>query len=242
MHGHYINVMDPLRALKKAWIEGIIPDKIYELILSRFHYTIEGIDRIESTSQLNFPIAYVEPSALISPGGHHGYGILFARTIPMPFDGDIRIIIQISAPLVAYGLKGTIHAVLAHEFLHYLDLIRRLHRNYMISDEITSDLFESVYADSSRALEPGAVFTDRTLIRHIKRRFIGGFIDRRLERKVVQQWIEKGLLQTTISMDRNTINLSASSMGAVRLTESLAKRLDVMYEKSQRIRGRRRLY
>ena len=234
--------MDPLRALKKARMQGTIPDKIYDLILSRFHYTIEGIDRIESASQLDFPIAYVEPSALISPGGHHGYGILFARTIPMPFNGDIRIIIQISAPLVAYGLKGTVHAVLAHEFLHYLDLMRRLHRNQMISDEITSDLFESAYADSSRALEPGAVFTDRTLIRHIKKKFIGGFIDRRLERKVVQQWIEKGLLQTAISMDRNTISLSASSMNAVRLPEDLARRLDAMHEKSQRIRSRRRLY
>lgn len=234
--------MDPLSALKKARIKGIIPDKVCDLILSRFHYTVGGIDRIESASQLNFPIAYVEPSALITPGGHHGYGILFARTIPMLFNGDIRIIIQISAPLVAYGLKGTVHAVLAHEFLHYLDLIRRLHRKHMVSDEITSDLFESAHADSGRALEPGAVFTDRTLIRHIKKRFIGGFIDRRLERKVVQQWVEKGLLQTSISLDRNTINLSASSMSSVRLPETMARRLDVMYEKSQRIRSRRRLY
>ena len=234
--------MDPLRALKKARIQGIIPDKVCDLVLNRFHYTIEGIDRIESASQLDFPLAYVEPSALVTPGGHHGYGILFARTIPMPSDGDIRIIIQISAPLVAYGLKGTVHAVLAHEFLHYLDLIRRLHRNHMVSDEVTSDLFESAYADSSRTLEPGAVFTDRTLIRHIRKKFVGGFIDRRLERKVVQQWIEKGLLQTAISMDRNTINISASSMNAVRLPDALARRLDAMYEKSQRIRSRRRLY
>lgn len=234
--------MDPLRALRKARIKGIIPDETYELVMSRFHYALEGISRIESASQLDFPIAYVEPSVLVTPGGHHGYGILFARTIPMHFNGDIRIIIQISAPLIAYGLKGTIHAVLAHEFLHYLDLIRRLHQKHMISDEITSDLFESAYADSSRVLEPGAVFTDRTLIGHVKKRFIGGFIDRRLEKKVVRQWIEKGLLRTAISMDRNTINLSASSMSAMRLPDALARRLDMMYKKSQRIRNRRRLY
>ena len=47
------------------------------------------------------------------------FGILFARTIPVWFEEKFQVVIQISAPLVAYGLKGTIHAILAHEFLHF---------------------------------------------------------------------------------------------------------------------------
>ena len=48
---------------------------------------------------------------------------------------------------MAYGLKGTVHAVLAHEFLHYLELARRASRMEMVSDEVTSSLFESEFAD-----------------------------------------------------------------------------------------------
>ena len=58
----------------------------------------------------------------------------------------IHVVIQISAPLVAFGLKGTIHAILAHEFLHYLELMTRLSNNELISDEISSNLFENVYS------------------------------------------------------------------------------------------------
>ena len=39
-----------------------------------------------------------------------------------------QVVIQISAPLIAYGLKGTIHAILAHEFLHFLELIRKIEK------------------------------------------------------------------------------------------------------------------
>ena len=69
------------------------------------------------------------------------YGILFARTIPIFANNSVQIIIQISAPLIAYGLKGTIHAILAHEFLHYLELTSRLSKMNIVSDELSSNIF-----------------------------------------------------------------------------------------------------
>lgn len=234
--------MDPLAALKEVRLKGIIPDKVSDMVLRRFKLVVSGIDRIERASGLNFPVAYVEPSAVISPAAQFGYGILFARTVPLLAKGEFGVVIQISAPLVAYGLKGTIHAILAHEFLHYLDLIRRIHRGELLSDEITGNLFESTYADTSRTMEPGAVFADRTLVSHITKRFGAGFRDKRLEEKVVRMWINKGLPKVSVRLDTNTINMSAESLSGFRLPTGLAEKLDALHEKSQAIRSRRKLY
>ena len=68
--------------------------------------------------QINFPIAYIDPSLIISGNTNSlDIGILYARTIPLIVNDSIQVVIQISAPLIAYGLKGTVHAILAHEFL-----------------------------------------------------------------------------------------------------------------------------
>lgn len=234
--------MDPLAAIKESRLSGSIPDKICDAVLSRFAHVTGGIDRIERASGLDYPAAYIEPSTLVSPGGHHGYGILFARTVPVMMQDVLQVMIQISAPLVAYGLKGTIHAVLAHEFLHYLELMGRLHRGELISDDVTGDLFESIHADESRTLEPAAVFSDAALIRHIHKRFRTGFVDTRLTEKVIRHWIQKGLPQTTVNLENNAVSLPMSLIGTIQIPDILVGRLDDILKKSSSIRGRRRLY
>ena len=115
--------MEPLQKVYEAYATNLLPKHEFDLINKRFSLVLEGIARIEKASGIRFPVAYVEPSAVLSSATNSfDYGILFARTIPIFSNNSIQIIIQISAPLVAYGLKGTIHAILAHEFLHYLEL------------------------------------------------------------------------------------------------------------------------
>lgn len=235
--------MDPLARVKDARLGGKLPDKVSDLVMRRFaEVVVPGIDRIERATGLAFPTAYVEPAAVISPASQFGYGILFARTLPLVVEGEFRVVVQISAPLAAYGLKGAVHSILSHEFLHYLELIGRIHRGDLLSDEVTGNLFESVYADESRTLEPGAVFNDRTLVGHIRKRFGGGFRDSRLEKKVISHWIEKGLPKVHVRPDLNTASLPAESLSSVRLPEDMARCMDEMYKKSERIRSRRKLY
>ena len=181
--------------VREAFQNGIIPKKEYSLIVKRFPLVVSGISRIEKASGVNFPIAYVEPSVSMSSSGANSfeYGILFARTIPIITKNTLHVVIQISAPLVAYGLKGTIHAILAHEFLHYLELVRKIATMELISDETSANLFENVYADNERLFEPRAVFTDKTLLLHITKKFPSGFRDYKLEDKVIKYWIEKNL-------------------------------------------------
>ena len=165
--------MNPLLKVREAFHNGVLPKKEYSLIVKRFPIVVSGITRIEKASGVDFPMAYVEPSITISSSGTNSfeYGILFARTIPVVVKNTLQVVIQISAPLVAYGLKGTIHAILAHEFLHYLELMRKISNMELISDEISTNLFENVYADSEKLFEPRAVFTDKTLLLHITKVF-----------------------------------------------------------------------
>lgn len=229
--------------MKEANLKGLIPDDVYNLVVERFPVTVDGINRIEKASGIRYPTAYVEPSLVISTPHPNSYefGILFARTIPVFFDEKFHVVIQISAPLVAYGLKGTIHAILAHEFLHFLELMRKISKMDLLSDEITGNLFESVYADETRLFEPKAVFQDRTLLDHITKRFPAGFRDHKLEEKVIKFWLEKNLPKINISLDANTVKLSAESLSKIKIDPAFLHKLDQLEQKSAKIH-KKKLY
>ena len=234
--------LDPLIRVKEAYAKKIIPEKVYDLIVKRFPITVAGINRIEKASGIRFPVAYVEPSLVVSSAPNSfEFGILFARTIPIFYEEKFQVVIQISAPLVAYGLKGTIHAILAHEFLHYLDLIRKISKMDLLSDEVSGNIFESVYADETRLFEPRAVFDDRTLLDHITKRFPAGFRDYKLEDKVMKYWVEKNLPKTNVLLDSNTIKLSAESLSKINFDPKLLQKLDQLEEKSKKLR-KKKLY
>ncbi len=229
--------------VKEAHLKGLIPDDVYDLVVKRFPIIVDGINRIEKASGIRYPAAYVDPSIVISTPNPNSYefGILFARTIPIFFDDKFHVVIQISAPLVAYGLKGTIHAILAHEFLHFLELIRKISKMNLLSDEITGNLFESVYADETRLFESKAVFKDRTLLVHITKRFPAGFRDYKLEDKVMKFWLEKNLPKINISLDANTVKLSAESLSKIKLDPVFLHKIDQLEQKSAKIR-KKKLY
>ena len=233
--------MDPLIKVKEAYKKGILPGDIFNLIKKRFPLVVSGINRIENASGINYPIAYVDPSIVISSSSSHDYGILFARTIPLIFDNRLQVVIQISSPLIAFGLKGTIHAILAHEFLHYLDLIKKVSKMELLSDEISGNLFENVYADSTRLFEPRAVFNDRTLLLHITKKFPAGFRDYKLEDKVMKFWADRNLPKTNISLDANTVKLSAESLSKIKIEPKFISKIEQLEEKSSKIR-KKRLY
>jgi len=204
---------------------------------------VDGINRIEKASGIRYPVAYVEPSLVLSSSNADSYefGVLFARTIPVTFEGRFQVVIQISAPLVAYGLKGTIHAILAHEFLHFLELIQKISKMKLLSDEISGNLFENVHSDQTRLLEPRAVFKDRTLLDHITKRFPAGFRDHKLEDKAMRFWSDKNLPKVNIALDSNTVKLRAESLSKIRIDPNFIKKINELEEKSSKVR-KKKLY
>lgn len=233
--------MDPMFRIDEAHRNGRLPDGVYQTIRDRAHIAYAGIDRIEKASGITFPVSYIEPSILVTlqdPSSFQ-FGILYARTIPFVLNGKVQVVIQICAPLVAYGLKGTVHAVLAHEFLHYLELLRRISQMRMLSDEISGSIFENVYADETRLFEPQAVFADRTLVLHVTKKFPAGFKDYKLEDKVIKFWIERRLPQSSVALDSNFTKMSAKTLSSVPLDREFLKRLDEIEAKSERVKKRR---
>jgi hypothetical protein len=223
--------------VREAHQKGILPQAMLDLINKRFVLLAQGIQRIEKASGAQYPISYVEPSAIVTgQDASFQYGIMFARTIPVFFDEKFQVVIQISAPLVAFGLKGTIHAILAHEFLHYLELVRKISKMEMISDEISANLFENVYADTTRLFEPRAVFEDKTLLTHITKKFPAGFKDYKLEDKTEKLWIAKQLPLTNIALDTNTIKISAESLAKISFDPGLLAKIKEYEEKESKLR------
>lgn len=227
--------------VKESYEKGLLPQDIYDLVTERFSLITSGIERIEKASGTKYPVSYVEPSAILTSSSDvtFGYGILFARTLPVFFEEKFQIMIQISAPLVAFGLKGTIHAILAHEFLHYLELVRKASRMEILSDEVSANLFENVYADSTRLFEARAVFDDQTLLTHITKKFPTGFKDYKLEDKTEKLWISKNLPVTNITLDANTVKLSAESLAKVSWDPALLSKIKEYEERESKLRKRK---
>jgi hypothetical protein len=233
--------LDPLVRFRDAHSNGLIPDDVYDLTIKRFPITVAGINRVEKASGIQYPVAYVEPSLVLSSSNSYEYGILFARTIPVLFEEKFQVVIQISAPLIAYGLRGTIHAILAHEFLHFLELIRKISKMELLSDEISGNLFENIYSDETRLFEPKVVFKDRTLLNHITKKFPSGFRDYNLEDKVMKFWADRNLPKSNISLDANNVKLSAESLSNIKFDPDFISKIEQLEEKSSKIH-KKRLY
>lgn len=220
---------DPLYKVHDAASAGKIPDKIYKMITERFPLVTEGISRVEKASGLDYPYYYVEPSMVVSTSAVEftQFGIFFARTIPVVRDDNtLHVVVQITAPLVAFGLKGTIHAILAHEFMHYLELVGRIAKMNVVSDELAGTLFEGRYADSGRLMEERAVFkSDQTLIRHITTRFPEGFRDLKLEDKSIKQWMDRGLPIVRVPIDANVVKIPVDAMARLQVDQAVKDRI-----------------
>ena len=90
--------MNPLVKVNDAFQNHLLPEKEYALIVKRFPITLSGINRLEKASGVNFPVAYVEPSVILTSSNTSSfeYGILFARTIPIIVKNTFQVVIQIS--------------------------------------------------------------------------------------------------------------------------------------------------
>ena len=235
---------DPLYKVHDLYKVGQIPQRVYNLVIKRFPLVEQGIKRIEEASDLKYPYYYIEPKLVISTSAVEftQIGILFARTIPV-IDNHIRlhVVVQITAPLISYGLRGTIHAILAHEFMHYLELVNRVINMKVISDDVSGTLFEGTYADSSKLLDERAVFkSDPSLIKHITTRFPEGFRDLRLEDKVINKWMNKGLPTTKVPVDANVIKIPIEAMTQLKVEQGIK---DKLYEfENLKLRKKRASY
>ena len=185
--------MDPLILLDQAVAQEKLPRAMAKKVRSRMKYLEAAVRRVEKASGLKYPPYYIEPVLPVSKtGGEYGQmGVLFARVIPTTLNGSVLILVQFTAALAAFGTKGTIEAVAAHEFTHYLELVRKLSTTDVVSDESATTLYEAAYADSERLVPPKLIFSDRPLVSLISRKFKNELADEALNKRVGAGWIAK---------------------------------------------------
>jgi len=205
-----------------------LPRSIVKKIKSRVKYVKDGISRIEKASGITYPPYNIRPMILLSESevelGQRG--VIYARVIPEEGPAGLLISIELSAPLVAFGLKGTIHAVLAHEFMHYVELVRKFTTLDILSDETVGTLHETIYSDYERLYEPKWLFQDRGLIRLLNSRFLDGLVDDRLNKNTLKKWVHKDLPSKILPPDANVVRIPIASILRTNFDPLLKNRLE----------------
>jgi len=219
--------LEPLALLSYYEQKGLMKPSMVRLVRKRLKYVEEGVRRVEEASSLNYPKYYIEPRLhLCSDGSVTSLGVFYARMIPMEFEDRIEPMVELSAALIALGSKYTIHAVLAHEFLHYVEFAMKLKNFSITSDAPVYSNFEAVYVDEEKLVDPKKVFRSRSLLNLLKKKFRNGLVDERLNSKVVRLWIDKGLPTVSTGIEYNFVRIPVEKLAKVHIDPVLLERLD----------------
>lgn len=206
--------MDPLVRFSQLKSENILPARLKSSVMKRMKYVEKGIKRVQIAANLLYPKYYVEPVLPVTETTHEmgQLGVLYARTIPVIGPAGVEIVVQLSAALVAYGAVSTINAVLAHEFLHYVEFVRKFTKMDSLAEEISTTIYESVYADAERLYDPKLLYKDKRLVNLLEKKFASGLNDPKLHEKTRKSWVEKGLPILRITPENNTMRIPVSAV------------------------------
>lgn len=193
----------------------------------------EAVERTEMASGLRYPQYYVEPTLPVSKGGgeYGQVGVMFARVVPTTAAGTLTILVQFTAALVVHGTKATVQAVAAHEFTHYVELVRRLSRTNITSDEVATSLYEASFADAERTVPAKLLYSDRALVSLLTRKFKPELTDPALAKKVNEAWIEKGLPIRWVGPESNRIGLEMDAVARTRFDPAVLAKASEIEEK-----------
>ena len=219
--------MDPLVLLDQAVAQEKVPRAMATKVRKRMSLVQGAVQRVEKASGLRYPPYYVEPSLPCSKtGAEYGQmGVLFARVIPMTVTGNVVILVQFSAALVAFGTRGTIEAVAAHEFTHYVDLVRKLSTKNITSDEVVTTLFEASFRDAEHTVPPKALFSEGALVSLISRKFKDDLVDATLSKKAEDQWVARNLPIHWVSPEENVLKVPMALIAATRFDPAVLAKL-----------------
>ncbi len=218
--------MDPLILLDQAVAEEKVPRALAKKVRSRMGALGASVERAEKASGLRYPQYYIEPALPVSKGGE-GYGqmgVFFARVVPTTVSGALTILVQFTAALVAYGTKGSLDAIAAHEFTHYVELVRKLSSKNVLSDEVASTLYEASFADSERTVPAKLLFSDKALVTLLSRKFKPELVDPALSKKVEDSWVAKGLPVRLVGPEANRVRLEMRVVAGARFDPDVVRR------------------
>ena len=222
--------------MDQAVAQEKIPRTIAKKVRLKMSVLQGAVQRVERASGLKYPPYYVEPILPVSKSGSEfgQMGILFARVIPTTVTGTLSILVQFTAALLAYATKGTIEAVAAHEFTHYVDLVRKLSTKNVLSDEVATTLYEASFADAERTVPPKLLFSERPLVSLISRKFKNELTDPALTKKVGDSWIAKNLPIRYVGPEENVVRLPMAVVAGTKFDPGVVSKVTEIQGKSHR--------
>lgn len=203
--------MDPLIKVTRT---DKLDKKVKKSIDEKMKNLLGCIGEVEKMSGVKYPQYYVEPTLTVTQSNDNmgGWGVLYARTIPVEINGRVEILVEVSAPLLLCATKLTLRLVLAHELLHYLELVRNFSKLDLVSNITSSSMYEERYSDYSRALDPSKIFSNKRLVANLKSKTSAGLDDEKLNEKCRTKWIEKGLPIVKIALGENQVRVSMEAI------------------------------
>lgn len=225
--------MDPLILLDQAVAQEKFPRTMAKKVRLRMKYVLGAVQRVEKASGLRYPPYYIEPTLPVSKtGSEYGQmGVMFARVIPTTVNGGVLILVQFTAALVVFGTKATIEAVAAHEFTHYMELVRKLSTKDVASDEASTTLYESEFVDEERVVPPKLVFSDKALVSLVSRKFKVGLTDQALNKKVGDSWVGKNLPIRWVGTEENRVKIPMEAVASTNFDPAVVAKVAEIQEK-----------
>ena len=201
--------VDPLVKAREALRLGKLPPEVYSKLVEKAGGLQEAIQKVEKAAGLSYPPYYIQPLLiLVRSSAETGVtGIYFARNVPVAVNNRLHLLVEFTAPLLLYSSKKTLLAVVAHEFTHYLELLRRF-SDQPVSSQAASTMFEATYKDMEEAMPPQKIFGRfKSLSSLIDMKFEEGFTDDALNQKTLKNWYERKLPVTVVRPGDNSVKI-----------------------------------
>ncbi|MEM3186590.1 MAG: hypothetical protein QXQ39_07935 [Conexivisphaerales archaeon] len=210
--------IDKLGKVRESVREGKLREDIARQIESRLPLLEEAISRIKAASKLNYPPYYIMPLLIIVKSEvEYTTGIYYARNVAAVVNGRLNLLIEFTAPLLLYASRETLQAVAAHEFTHYLELIRRF-TTALVTSPSPSTIFEATYKDMQEAFPPAKIFGKyRSLVTLIEKKFPSGFVDEPLNKRTIKNWLDMKLPYAVVRPDDNAVSIPVQAIANANL-------------------------
>ena len=112
-----------------------------------------------------------------------------------------------------------------------MELVRKLAKSDIVSDEVATSLYEASFADSERTVPAKLLFSDRALVGLITRKFKPELSDSALNRKVSELWIARDLPIRWVGPEANRVNLEMSVIAGAKFDPAVVRKASEIEEK-----------
>ena len=215
-------LVDPLLLVREAEKKGMIPKAMVEEAEGRMKYLKWAVEKVEKATRVRYPLWYVVPYAMVMEDPFWERAILYARNRPILSGKTLAFSVEFTLPLHLFSSKDTLLAVVAHEFTHYAELVRRINEFEILSSDVSTSVFEATYRDVEESLRPELVFgRHRSIVRLLREKFPDGFEDEALNSRTIRRWIERRMPVLKISPEENVIRIPVESLASMKLDPSL---------------------